>query len=135
MLQQCQTSLQQDRAKHMSDLEQQIKKLTAEEEATVLPSNCGIFPQSLGMSKVEALRAKLRFSQKMQAMDKYYVKLSYSEQCLFSCAADIGLLSALTAAAVSLAEDGHGAWKKAGRMESAACCQRTAAQSSNRAWG
>lgn len=44
----------EDRVKHLAGLEQQLKKLTAEEE-------------------VEAMQAKLRFAQKIQAMDKFYV--------------------------------------------------------------
>ncbi|CAE7193746.1 unnamed protein product [Symbiodinium microadriaticum] len=44
----------EDRVKHIAGLEQQLKKLTAEEE-------------------VEAVQAKLRFAQKIKAMDKFYV--------------------------------------------------------------
>eukprot|EP00435_Cladocopium_sp_Y103_P028414 s1464_g7.t1 len=44
----------EDRVKHINGLEQQLKKITAEEE-------------------VEAVQAKLRFAKKMQNMDKFYV--------------------------------------------------------------
>eukprot|EP00434_Breviolum_minutum_P002186 symbB.v1.2.001924.t1/scaffold55.1/size374282/6 len=44
----------EERVRHISSLEQQLKKLTAEEE-------------------VEAIQAKLRFAKKMQNMDKFYV--------------------------------------------------------------
>lgn len=44
----------EDRVKHINGLEQQLKKITAEEE-------------------VEAVQAKLRLAKKMQNMDKFYV--------------------------------------------------------------